>query len=41
LVEILLVKPKCRWEDNVKMDFGGNEQGVMDHIQFAQDRDKW
>jgi hypothetical protein len=41
LVEILLVKAKCGWEDNVKTDFGGNEQGDMDHIHFGQDRDKW
>jgi hypothetical protein len=29
------------WEDNIKMDFQEVECGVMDHIDLAQDRDRW
>jgi len=36
-----LGKPKCRWEDNIKM--GLQEVGCwgMDWIDLAQDRDRW
>jgi len=36
-----LGRPRCRWEDNIKM--GLQELGcvVMDWIELAQDRDRW
>jgi hypothetical protein len=36
-----LGRPRCRWEDNIKMDlqdFGG---GRGDWMELAQDRDRW
>jgi hypothetical protein len=33
--------PKCRWEDNTKMDLQEVGCGVMDWIELAQDRDRW
>jgi hypothetical protein len=33
-------RPRCRWEDNIKMYFGEIEWGVMDWIHLAQDRDQ-
>jgi hypothetical protein len=36
-----LGKPRRRWEDNIKMDLGEIEWGVMDWIYLAQDRDQW
>jgi hypothetical protein len=35
-----LGRPKCRWEDNIKMDFQEVECGG-DWIELAQDRDRW
>jgi hypothetical protein len=29
-----LGRPRCRWEDNIKMDLG-------DWMELAQDRDRW
>jgi hypothetical protein len=36
-----LGRPRCRWVDNIKMDF--REIGLcgMDWIDLAQDRDQW
>ena len=36
-----LGRPRCRWEDNIKMDL--HEMGCegMDWIELAQDRDRW
>ena len=36
-----LGRPRCRWEDNIKMDL--HEAGCwgMDWIDLAQDRDGW
>ena len=34
-------RPKCRWEDNNKMDLKEVECGGMDWIRMAQDRDRW
>jgi hypothetical protein len=34
-------KPKCRWEDNIKMDLQEVGCGGMDWIELAQDRDSW
>jgi hypothetical protein len=39
--KIPLGRPRCRWEDNIKMDV--QEVGCvgMDWIELAQDRDRW
>jgi hypothetical protein len=36
-----LGRPRCRWEDNIKMDLQEVGCGVMDWIESAQDRGKW
>jgi hypothetical protein len=36
-----LVRPRHRWEDNIKMDLQEMECGGMDWIELAQDRDRW
>jgi hypothetical protein len=36
-----LVRPRHRWEDNIKMDLQEVEWGGMDWIDMAQDRDMW
>jgi sugar lactone lactonase YvrE len=33
--------PRGRWEDNKNMDFREAEQGDMDWINLAQDRNQW
>ena len=36
-----LGRPRCRWEDNIKMDLqevGGGREAWM---ELAQDRDRW
>jgi hypothetical protein len=35
-----LVRSRCRWEDNIKMDLGEIGWGGMDWIDVAQDRDQ-
>jgi hypothetical protein len=35
------LRPRRRWEDNIKMDFQEVGCGGMDWIKLAQDRDKW
>jgi hypothetical protein len=35
-----LRRPRCRWEDNIKMDLQEVRCGDMDWIVMAQDRDK-
>jgi len=35
-----LGRPRCRWEDNMKMEFHEVLCGGMDWIDLAQDRDK-
>jgi hypothetical protein len=37
----LLGRPRCRWEDNIKMDLRDIGCGGMDWINLAQDKDKW
>jgi len=37
----LLGRPRCRWEDNIKMDLQEVGCGVMDWIELAQDRESW
>jgi len=36
-----LRRPRCRWEDNIKMDLQEVGCGGMDWIELAQDRDRW
>jgi hypothetical protein len=36
-----LGRPRCRWEDNIKMDLKKVRCGGMDWIGLAQDRDRW
>jgi hypothetical protein len=36
-----LRRPRCRWEDNVKMDLQEVGWLDMDWIDLAQDRDRW
>jgi len=37
----LLVRPRHRWEDNIKIDLQEVQCGGMDWIELAQDRDRW
>jgi hypothetical protein len=34
-----LGRPRCRWEDNIKMDLQEVRCGSMDRLEIAQDRD--
>jgi hypothetical protein len=36
-----LGRPRCRWEDNIKMDLQEVGCGGMDWIELARDRDRW
>jgi hypothetical protein len=36
-----LLRPRCRCEDNIKMDRQEVGCGVMDWIELAQDRARW
>jgi hypothetical protein len=36
-----LGRHRCRWEDNIKMDFREIGWGVMDWIRLTQGRDQW
>jgi hypothetical protein len=36
-----LGKPRCRWEDNIKMDLQEVGGGRGDWMELAQDRDRW
>jgi len=36
-----LGRPRCRWEDNIKMDLQEVGCGGMDWIELVHDRDKW
>jgi hypothetical protein len=36
-----LGRPRCRWENNIKMDIQEVGCRGMDWIQLAQDRDRW
>jgi hypothetical protein len=36
-----LERPRCRWEDNIRMDLQEVGCGVMDWIDMDQDRDRW
>jgi len=34
-------RPRCRWEDNIKMHLQVVGCGGVDWIELAQDRDRW
>jgi hypothetical protein len=36
-----LGRPRCRWEDNIKIDLQEVGCEGMDCIELAQDRDRW
>jgi hypothetical protein len=36
-----LGRPRCGWEDNIKMDLREIGFGDVDWIHLAQDRDRW
>jgi hypothetical protein len=36
-----LGRTRCKWEENIKMDFQEVGWGDMDWIDLAQDRDRW
>jgi hypothetical protein len=36
-----LGRPRCRWVDNIKMDFREIRWDGMDWIELAQERDQW
>ena len=36
-----LGRPRCRWEDNIKMALQEVGCGSMDWIELAQDRVRW
>jgi len=36
-----LGRPRCRWDNNIKMDLQEVGCGGMDLIELAQDRDRW
>ena len=36
-----LGRPRCIWEDNIKMDFQEVRGGCGDWMELAQDRDSW
>jgi hypothetical protein len=36
-----LVRPRCRWVDNIKMDLREIRWDGMDWIDLAQERDQW
>jgi hypothetical protein len=36
-----LGRPRCRWEENIKMYLQEAGFGFMDWIELAQDRDRW
>jgi hypothetical protein len=40
IYRVLVGKPRCRWEDNIKMDLQEVGCGGMDWIELAQDRDR-
>jgi hypothetical protein len=36
-----LVRPRRRWEDNIRMDLREIVSGGLDLMHLAQDRDQW
>jgi hypothetical protein len=37
----MLGRPRCKWVDNIRMDFVEVGWGVVDWIGLAQDRGRW
>jgi hypothetical protein len=37
----LLGRPRCRWEDNIKMDLQEVGGGGGDWMELVEDRDRW
>ena len=37
----LLGRPRCRWEDNIKIDLQKVGGGCGDWMKLGQDRDRW
>jgi hypothetical protein len=37
----LLGRPRCRWENNIKMDLQEVGFRDVDWIELAEDRDRW
>jgi hypothetical protein len=37
----LVVGPRCRWEDGIKMDVKEDWLGGVEWIRLAQGRDRW
>jgi len=36
-----LGRPRCRWEDNIKMDLQESGKGFGDWMELAQNRERW
>ena len=36
-----LGRPRCRWEDNIRMDLQEVGESFGDWMELAQDRDRW
>jgi hypothetical protein len=36
-----LGRPRCRWEDNIKINLQNVGWGAVDWIDLAQDRNRW
>ena len=36
-----LGRPRCRWEDNIKMDIQEVGRGCADWMELTQDRNRW
>ena len=36
-----LGRPRCRWEDNIKIDLEEVGRGCGDWMELAEDRDRW
>jgi hypothetical protein len=34
-------RPRCRWDDSIKIEFQEVGGGCGDWMELAQDRDKW
>ena len=41
LVKRPLGRPRCRWQDNIKMDLQEVRRGCGDWMELAQDMDRW
>jgi hypothetical protein len=41
IVKRPLGRPRCRWKNNIRTDFGETGREVVDCIYLALDRDQW